>query len=296
MLGISAPIPLSDGQVREVSFMTKFESVNDNYRNRLKGFKHSKIAKAKHWMHTSEKPLGCVVAVHGWMLGDQKASALTLVPGFFYRMGLDVIVVELPLHGSRSPEEYTPLNLFPSLDPAVTNESFAQSIFELREVISWVKDELSCPVIGLGLSLGAQTIALLSSIMALDAVICVAPMVSLSSFIWQQVVGTTLEQTLIKAGLDKTLIDEGFAVTAPLSYSPKIDKDRMMIVAGKNDVIVPSHHATELWEYWQKPKIHWLDDGHIEQLVAPGTGHVIHGFLRDLGLALENLKLTGRVK
>jgi hypothetical protein len=211
-------------------------------------------------------------------------------------MGLDVVIVELPFHGSRSVENPSLLNMFPSIDPVITNEGFSQAIFELREISKWIKHELDCPIIGLGLSLGAQAISLWSSLDQLDATICVAPLVSIPQFIWKQVSGTALEQSLLKAGFSYDYLESGFAVSSPKSYFLRSDKKHTLIVAGKNDLIVPSSQAEELWKHWNKPKIHWIEDGHIEQLITPGTGKKVHNFLTKLGLASKSLEPAQKIK
>ena len=293
---VSSPVSLSNGEVRDITFKSHFQSSNPMYTERLNSFPRARSVRAKHWRHLDREPLGCVLALHGWMLGDEKASAMTLVPGFFYRMGLDVIVVELPLHGSRSPDHLNPLNMFPSVDPTVTNEGFAQSICELREISHWVKTELDCPIVGLGLSLGAQALSLWASLDELDAAICVAPLLSLSQFIWGQVSGTALESTLVKAKLGADLLERGFAVSNPKSYFLETKKNSVMIIAGRNDVVVPSSHAEALWKHWGEPKIHWVEDGHIEQLITPGTGNEVLSFLHGLGLANKELEPVSRKK
>lgn len=295
----SEPVPLFDGEVRDITFKTKYEPVVPQYLETYTSRPHAKSVRAKHWAHTSQKPLGCIFAVHGWMLGDEKASALTLVPGYFYRMGLDVIVVELPLHGSRSTQGVTPLDIFPSIDPLITQESFAQSIFELRELREWMHKTISCPTIGLGLSLGAHVISLWASLDRLDAAICVSPLIDIARFVWNSIQGTPLEQMLLSAGYDVKKLSQAFLVSSPLAYPPKLKAEDAFIVAAKNDAIVPSEHAKSLCMHWNNPEMLWLADGHIEQLVTPTTGEAIHTFLRSKGLAhnaLSDPRLYGKKK
>lgn len=284
LICVSSPHKIKGGEVRDITFKTHFESANPTYGMQFKKLIKPRSVKAKHWMHTTTKPSGCVIAAHGWNLGDEKSSALTMVPGYFYNLGLDVIVVELPMHGSRKSELDSIIQMFPSLDPAVTNENFAQSVCELREIANWARSEINCPIIGVGLSLGAQVIALWASLDNLDAAVCVAPLVSLPTFIWNQVSGTSLETTLVKSGLGKQVLEQGFAVSNPLSYFLSTPRNQVLIVAGRNDIIVPSSHAETLYKHWNSPRIHWLQDGHIEQLTAPSTGLEIKDFLSSLGL------------
>jgi predicted alpha/beta hydrolase family esterase len=295
LICVSSPVSLSSGEVSELSFRSAFEPMYPEYKERLAKEPRWNAVRAKYWKHVNEESHGTIIAIHAWMMGDEKASALTLVPGFFYRMGLDVIVFELPFHGSRRPEKFLPLKMFPGIDAACTNESFAQAIYELRGIREWLKRENDKPVIGVGLSLGAQVLSLWSSLDRLDAAICVAPLVSLADFIWAQVEGAALAERLVSAGISRQLLEAGFSVSSPLSYPLAMEKEKVLIIAGKHDEIVPSSHAEALWNHWQRPSIHWLDKGHIEQLVTEGTAGKVHAFLKERGLADPQLRKIVRL-
>jgi pimeloyl-ACP methyl ester carboxylesterase len=287
---VSSPVSLSSGEVSELSFRSSYDPMYPGYLNRLASEPRWNAVRAKYWKHTREASHGTVIAIHAWMMGYEKASALTLVPGFFYRMGLDVIVFELPLHGLRRPQEFLPTKMFPGIDAACTNESFAQAIYELRGIREWLERENTKPVIGVGLSLGAQILALWASLDQLDAIVCAAPLVSLPDFIWSQVEGASLSERLIEAGLSREVLEKGFSVSNPLSYSLTMNKENVLIVAGRNDSIVPASHATSLWNHWKNPPIYWLQEGHIEQLIAEDTAQKVHAFLSSLGFADEVLR------
>ncbi|HMO17025.1 MAG TPA: hypothetical protein PKA63_00195 [Oligoflexia bacterium] len=289
---VSSPVHLSSGEVCDLSFRSEFSPVYPEYEARLKNEPRWRSVRAKYWRHAKGQSRGTIIAVHGWMMGSEKASALTLVPGYFYRMGLDVIIFELPFHGLRNPEQLLPTLMFPGIDPACTNEGFAQAIFELRSIREWLRREDDKPVIGMGLSLGGHTVALWHTLDFLDAAICVAPLVSLPDIIWSQVEGGPMEKRLQEVGISKEVLENGFSVSSPLAYPFSGIKSATMIVAAKNDVIVPAAHATMLWEHWGRPDIHWVDDGHIEQLLTPGTGERIHEFLSRLGFADPELRVV----
>lgn len=295
LICVSSPVSLNSGEVSELSFRSSYEPMYPGYKERLLEIPRWNAVRAKYWKHTNEESHGTVIAIHAWMMGDEKASALTLVPGFFYRMGLDVILFELPFHGLRKPETFLPTRMFPGIDAACTNESFAQAIFELRGIREWLRRDGDKPVVGVGLSLGAQVLSLWASLDPLDAAVCVAPLVSLPDFVWSHVEGAALAERLVEAGITKELLEKGFAVTSPLSYPLLMDKRKVMIVAGKNDEIVPSSHAEALWNHWQCPEIFWLSKGHIEQLVTEGTAARVHAFLSGLGLADADLRKVVRV-
>ena len=76
-----------------------------------------------------------------------------------------------------------------------------------------------------------------------------------------------------------------YAVHCPLSYQPKTPLAHRMIIAGLGDPIIPPSQPQMLWEHWAKPRIHWLQGGHIGQIVEGDALKQVHAFLLSLGLA-----------
>ena len=56
------------------------------------------------------------------------------------------------------------------------------------------------------------------------------------------------------------------ASVTPLSYAPRIDKSRLMIIGGVADRIVPPKHARLLWDHWGRCRIHWFPGSHLLHL------------------------------
>ncbi len=285
---IAKPTFIEGGSVRDFVFKSKFVSVSPEYEKRRKLQPQNDSVKIRYWKHEDKESSGTVIAVHGWMLGDDKAKALTMVPGYFFSLGLDVLLYELPYHGGRSPSDVHPLKMFPSIDPVITNESFAQAIFELRALRDWLDEIDKKPVVAVGLSLGAQTVALWSSLDRLDGVICIAPVVSIAKRIWHYVKCSPLADTLIKVGLTEDFFDRAFASGSPLSYFLTTEKQRVLIIASKEDHIVPFEEVQTLVDHWKQPKTHFVPKGHVEQLVNDETLLVVKNFLNSLGLIKES--------
>jgi hypothetical protein len=286
---VSDPCALTCGEVVDLAFETSFEPTYGPFAQEFSQCCENKIAYARMWRHPQGESLGTLVAIHGWMMGDSRLSAVTLVPGYFYRLGLDVILYELPYHGRRVPACQQEASLFPSFNVARTNEGFAQAISELRSLTLWLKSQNDNPVGVIGLSLGGYTAALWASLEKLAFAILVAPLVSMAEV--AQALLATQDDKLRHAAngvLDRLTLEqlrEGYAVHCPLSYQPKVELERLMIIAGLADDLVPLAQPEQLWQHWNKPIIQWLRGGHLGQVVEQSTlGHV-HEFLQTLGLA-----------
>jgi len=288
---ISAPYPLSRGEVVDLAFPTDYQPNYQPFAAEFQRCCENKTAYLRCWRHPRGESLGTLIAIHGWMMGDSRLSAVTLVPGYFYRLGLDVLVYELPYHGRRIPSCQQQASLFPSLNFARTNEGFGQAISELRSIAKWLEQENGKPVGVMGLSLGGYTAALWASLDQLAFSILISPLVSMSEIAEVLLsvhnhVPLDLDAETLRC-LSPESLSEVYAVHCPLSYAPKVELKRRMILAGVGDDIVPRTQPEEIWRHWQKPRIEWLSGGHLGQVIEAHTLRHVYDFLRELGLALD---------
>lgn len=289
---ISEPFGLSRGEIVDLLFQSHFQPKYAPFREEFLSYRANRKVHARMWKHPPGESLGTIIAVHGWFMGDQRVSALTLVPGFFYRLGLDVVLYELPYHGRRAPEEQSGVSLFPSAHVARTNEGFAQAIFELRSLAAWIRSENDRPIGTIGMSLGGYTAALWASLDRLAFVIPVVPLVSIPDMVWKLVSDLRAgepDKKLDLRGIDVEALRTIYAVHCPLSYQPKVAHNRRLIIAGTGDPIIPSSQPQMLWEHWERPQIHWFQGGHLGQIVEGDALKQIHAFLRSHKLAHSEL-------
>lgn len=283
----STPHSLSRGEVVDLTFRSRFVPSNAAFAAQSERHTENAQVYAKYWRHPKGESTGTVVAVHGWLFGDSRLSALTLIPGFFYRLGLDVVLYELPYHGRRAAKGAERGPMFPSADVALTNEGFAQAVYDLRSIALWLRAQNDAPIGVMGMSLGAYTAALWASLDPLDFVICAAPLVSLADFVWT-LLSAEQEQLAALQRVEKHLslssLREIFAVHCPLSYQPKTAYGNRLIIAGNADTVIPESQPLALWEHWQRPRLEWFGGDHLTQIIQPATMSAVHSFLTGLGV------------
>lgn len=56
---------------------------------------------------------------------------------------------------------------------------------------------------------------------------------------------------------------ERHAGVSPLSFAPKLAKERLYIFAGLLDRIAIPREPYDLWEHWGQPTIEWYQGNHI---------------------------------
>ena len=112
-----------------------------------------------------------------------------------------------------------------------------------------------------GLSLGGYLTALLAGLCP-DLAFAI-PVAAPSSLAW-------LPQRLFAFGrpnprrppVAADILDAAYRVHSPLTYPLAIPRDRVFIVGGLGDGVVPPAQVDALWHHWGEPAIHWFSGGH----------------------------------
>lgn len=249
---------LVDGEVVDLRFESGFDCRNPSLRPRFAADVVNRTVRSRWWRHRGE-PRPTVVAIHGWTMGDTRINSLAFLPGVFYRLGLDVVLFELPFHGRRQCDPNG--GSFPSTDLALTNEAVIQAIVDLRSLQAILAARRCCSVGAIGMSLGGYVAGVWASLEELSFCIPVVPLVSMADLAWQ-IVAEEEGLGVDEAGVTPELLREVFAFHSPLAMSPRTPSERVMIVASRDDAIVPAVHSELLWDHWGRPAIEWVAGGH----------------------------------
>ncbi len=218
----------------------------------------------EHWMHRGGMRRPTVLALHGFGMGYPSIDGPALFASELYRGGLDVALMTLPYHGRRaSPGTRFSGQDFTTVDVAQLNEAVRRAVFEILAVEDWLRDEFGGPVGLMGLSLGGYLSALLAGLLPrLDFVVPIVPPVCIGDLAWR-----FFERSRHHAGAAPSTLREqlrvAYRVHSPLTYSSVVERDRLLIVAGRGDQIVPPEHPHTLWLHWGEPDVHWFSGSHL---------------------------------
>lgn len=275
---------LKDGTIIDLHFETSYQHQNPAAAEIFNQFVENKTVRARYWQHT-ETAKGTIVALHGWTMGDQRLNSLAFLPGHFYKLGYDVVLMELPFHGRRKPKHLSQDEvdaIFPGSDLALTNEVIGQFIHDLRSLKLFLS-QYGAPKIGvIGMSLGGYFGSLWAALDELEFCIPIVPMVSMSDIAWKAVSKMSNFAEMKKQGLNKKTLERAYALHCPLSHQQATATDRILILAGLADNIVPSSHPRALWNHWGKPEMNWFRGGHMAQLKSRHAINKIVGFLKNI--------------
>lgn len=238
------------------------------------------------WQHTKGPPRGTVLALHGFTMGRPRIDAFALFAAQWFERGLDVALLTLPYHGARTPpdarfsgERFTVPHV------GRLGEAVRESVYEIRLAAHWLREQSGAPVGVLGLSLGGYLAALAGGLCAdLDFVIPMASPVCIGDLAWRFYARTRHARSGGEPALSARDLRRSFRVHSPLAHPLRVPRERVLIVAGRGDRIVPPEHPAALWRHWGEPSIHWFGGSHLAPFGRGGVVEAIERHLAGLGI------------
>lgn len=240
----------------------------------------------EHWRHAPGPPRGTVLALHGFTMGNPRFDASFLMARRWYELGLDVALLTLPHHGART----SSASRFSGEQFAVPHvmrlgEAVREATYEIRQLTHWLRERSGAPVGVLGLSLGGYLAALSAGLCEdLDFAIAIVPPACIGDLAWRFFERTRHHRAGGTAALTPAELREVFRVHSPLTHPLRIPSERVMIVAGRGDRIVPPEHPAALWRHWGQPRIHWFGGSHLAPFGRARVAREIGDHLASLGI------------
>jgi hypothetical protein len=240
----------------------------------------------EHWVHEPGRPRGTVLALHGFTMGNPRIDAFMLLASHWYRRGLDVALLTLPHHGDRtSSDARFSGERFAVPHVARLSEAVREAIYEIRQVVHFLREESGAPAGVLGLSLGGYLAALSAGLCDdLDFVIPIVPPVCIGDLAWRFFTRTSHHRRGGASALSQEELRRSFRIHSPLTHPLRISRERVMIVAGRGDRIVPPEHPTTLWKSWGEPRIHWFSGSHLAPFGRGRTARAVLRHLESIGI------------
>lgn len=236
----------------------------------------------EHWMHERKPPHATILALHGFSMGQPRLDAFALFARHWFRRGLDVALLTLPYHGARTPRGARfSGQQFAASNPATLNEAVRRAVYDIHAVRGWLREQTGLPVGLLGLSLGGYLVSLTAGLCDdIDFVMPMVPPVCLGDLAWRFVERSRVHR---RAGQSPAYSRDDmramYRVHSPLTFPLRVPKERVMIIAGRGDRIVPPEHPHALWRHWGEPRMHWFSGSHLapfgrERVVASVVDHL----------------------
>jgi len=269
---------LRGGEVVDWTWASAFAPHAADVAERYLSHAENRSAAARLFLHT-DRPRPAALLLHGYRAGQFGLEERAWPAAWLYEQGLDVALVVLPFHGVRAHRMGAPP--FPGSDPRVTNEGFRQAVFDVRALAGHLLAR-GAPGFGvMGMSLGGYTTSLLATVD--DRLRFAVPLIPLASMADMagslgRLVGTEEEQRL-----QRDALEAAHRAVSPLARPPRIDGDRVLVVAAEGDRITPVDHARRLAAHFDA-RLETLPGGHILQLWRGEAFRAVGRMLGRLGL------------
>lgn len=252
-------------------------------RERWLGYEANRTAHA--WVLRHEHDAPWLVCIHGAGMGRSIIDLTCFRAQWLHNeLGLNLAFPVQPLHGPRGSDG--PFSVgFPTDDLLDNVHGVAQSVWDTRRLISWIRRDTTQPVGLNGLSLGGYVTAMVAGLEDdLACVIAGVPAVDFASLFGAH--APTRAGDSIDFGTLMSLSRSVHHVISPMTLAPRPPRERRFIYAGLADRLVDPHdQARMLWEHWQRPRIAWFHGSHTGFYFSSEARYFVHEALVESGLA-----------
>jgi pimeloyl-ACP methyl ester carboxylesterase len=180
------------------------------------------------------------------------------------RAGWNAVLVHLPFHYSRIPRGRINGALALTSNLPRNGETIRQAVKEVRQVLALFRDR-GCAQFGLiGTSFGGWIGALISFLEKdLSYVALLQPVADVEYAIWQSPAGRAIRSQLDTASIPIGITRRHAHLTSPKDGQPLCDADRILLVGGRYDAIVPVGILRNLRDAWPGSRLIEVNQGHF---------------------------------
>ncbi|MBS0264345.1 MAG: alpha/beta hydrolase family protein [Planctomycetes bacterium] len=219
---------------------------------------------AEYFQPAGTGPFPAAVVLH--ILGGDFVLAET-VASHLARNGIAALFVKMPYYGPRRRPGVS--NRMISEDPHETVQGMTQAVLDIRRAAAWLaaRSEVDPERLGItGISLGGIMSALAASgEPRLKSVAVFLGGGNFADLIWSNDTRQAQEfrKRWVAAGGTPESFKEIVQQVDPVTYGKLLKGRRVLMIAARNDEVVPPASATALWESIDRePELVWIDAGH----------------------------------
>ena len=199
-------------------------------------------------------------------------------------LGLNVLIPVLPLHGPRRIGWHSGQG-FLGVDVIDTLHAEAQAMWDMRRLLSWIRNQ-DAPAIGaFGLSLGGYTTSVFSSLAeGLDCVVAGIPLTDIPRILIRH--GASHQMCYAESiGFDYDRVSDVLRPVSPLALTPRVPREHRLIFGATADRLVPPDQVRDLWAHWEEPEMIWYDGTHVSFGSEARVWAGVDRTLREAGVA-----------
>lgn len=209
-----------------------------------------------------------LIYIHGWMEPGGVVESFTILPVMSHGLGVDIFQMDLPFHGARKEVgDILHGEYFWSADLVRTLEAVRQSVTDVRSLVRYLRGVGYEEVGLLGVSLGGVVSILTACAETdLDYVMPMVAHVDLSSAVQNSPILVGMKEDLERYGISMPEFNRAIERVGLQRFEPVIDKDRILIIAARDDMLLDPDRTEYLWRSWDCPPIYWFPGGHLAMI------------------------------
>ncbi len=212
----------------------------------------------------------CLILMHGWREPGVYTPYHWLLGLLLARFGVNCVLTTQPYHGPRKPSGTHDGDLMLCGDMEHTVESFRQSVGDIRSLVSWARMRFSGKIGVGGFSLGGFVTGLVVCVD--DRIDFALPIIASGNLIkgmWDKPLISKLKHDLDTAGVTESVLVHNWRIITPDCFRPKLPPDRIQLITGRYDILIPVQNVKDIHEKWNRPRLEWLPCGHVSILLCP---------------------------
>ena len=185
----------------------------------------------------------------------------------FIDFGLNSILLTLPYHLKRAPEDTVSGEYTVSSDIIRTMEAFRQSVIEVRSIVDFLKKRGVKKIGILGTSFGGWVGGMLAVVEPrINFAILIAPAANPERILLRSKIGKLLRKDYPEVKTLPQKFLRALRITNPTLFKPLIKKENILLIESLYDQIIPNFIVENLWRAWDKPPIRRYPQGHLSLL------------------------------
>jgi len=198
--------------------------------------------------------------------------------------GIACLLPFLPYHYTRTPPGHMSGELMISGDVERTIQAVRQAMVDVRSAVDWLQErpEVDPNRIGIvGISLGGILVHL-----AMGVERCFSTGVSVlgggkvAELMWSSPIVARVRRALDRQGIGLPELTERLRVIEPLTYADLNRPRRVLMIAGRYDLVVPQEAVIAAWHALGEPQMIWLNTGHYGgALISSQLSEVVSAYL-----------------
>ncbi|HXN30301.1 MAG TPA: alpha/beta hydrolase family protein [Polyangiaceae bacterium] len=228
------------------------------------------------WLYPRSGPRSAaLVYVHGWLEPGPWVEEAIFLPRLYEALGVDVLHLQLPFHGSRNPAAALfHGELFWTADLVRSFEAVRQSCTDARTLVAWLRAQGYTEIGVTGISMGGSIAMVLACLdLPPDYIVPIIGHLQLGDAIEEAPIFWSMKRNLERFGIGRARRRQIFEQFGLAKLTPSLPPQRQLWIMARDDAFITAPVVERQWRAWGEPPIEWIAGGHMT--VALSLGRVV---------------------